>query len=121
MYYDDDGPGSSGCLSGALIVAAAILALGGIFYFTVNRATATLNPFENARRLNPLAPQPTVVKIDRPAVIREIKALNRLETTSMAIEKVITAGQEGNALYNMLFGDKLLLIAHGQVIAGFDL
>ena len=121
MYYDDDIPRSNGCISGALIIAAAILALGGIFYFTVNRAADTLNPFDGARRLNPLAPQPTVVRVDRPAVIKEIKALSRLETAGYTIEKVIEAGQEGSAIYNLLVGDTILLIANGQVIAGFDL
>ncbi|MDQ5854697.1 MAG: DUF4230 domain-containing protein [Chloroflexota bacterium] len=119
MYYDDDRP-RSGCVPGALIIAAALLALGGIFYFGINRAAGAINPFDG-RRLNPLAAQPTAISIDRPAVVRQIKALNRLETTTFVMEKVIAAGQEGNPLYNLLFGDKLLLIAHGQVIAGFDL
>jgi hypothetical protein len=122
MYYDDDRPASNGCVSAALIIAAALLALGGIFYFTLNRAAdKVVNPFSNVRTLNPLAPQPTVIKVDRPAVIRQIKALNRLESTSYSVEKVIEAGQAGGALYNLLVGDKILLIAHGDVIAGFDL
>ena len=121
MYYDDDLPRSGGCVPGALIIAVAILALGGIFYFGVNRAADAVNPFDDGRNLNPLAAQPTTINIDRPAVIREIKALNRLEATRMTAEKVIQAGQGGNALYNLLAGDQILLIAHGQVIAGFDL
>lgn len=55
------------------------------------------------------------------AVVKEIIALNRLETASFSIEKIIEAGTAGNSLQNILFGDKILLIAHGQVIAGFDL
>ncbi len=124
MYYDDDEGGSNGCVRGALIIAAALLVLGGMFLFGLNRAADSLNPFDGDRglaALNPLAPQPTTINIDRPAVIRQIKALNRLETSSASIEKVIEAGQEGNPLYNLLVGDRILLIAHGQVIAGFDL
>lgn len=124
MYYDDDEGGSNGCVRGALIIAAALLVLGGMFLFGLNRAADSLNPFNdggNLGALNPLAPQPTIINIDRPAVIRQIKALNRLETSSASIEKVIEAGQEGNPLYNLLVGDRILLIAHGQVIAGFDL
>jgi hypothetical protein len=125
MYYDDDvGERSSGCVRAALIIAAALLALGGIVYFGFNRAANSIalnNPFNNASKLNPLAPQPTTINIDRPAVIREIRGSNRLETATASIDKVIEAGQEGNALYNLLTGDKLLLVAHGQVIAGFDL
>ena len=122
MYYDDDHrAGPSGCVPGALIIAVAILALGAIFFFSVNRAADAINPFNDGRSLNPLAPQPTAIKVDRPAVIREIKALNRLEATTAYIEKVIEAGQGGNALYNLLVGDKILLIASGEVVAGFDL
>lgn len=58
---------------------------------------------------------------DQTAVVQQIVALNRLETASFNIEKIIEAGSAGNLLQNILFGDKILLIAHGQVIAGFDL
>ncbi len=58
---------------------------------------------------------------DQSAVVHEITSLNRIETASFNIEKIIEAGSAGNLLQNILFGDRILLIAHGQVIAGFDL
>lgn len=61
------------------------------------------------------------INTEQTAVVKEIVALNRLETASFNIEKIIEAGSAGNSLQNILFGDKILLIAHGQVIAGFDL
>jgi hypothetical protein len=62
------------------------------------------------------------INLSRPAVIRQIRSLARLETAQFTIEKVIDASSsETNALQRFLFGDKILLIAHGQVIAGFDL
>lgn len=54
-------------------------------------------------------------------VIKELRALHRLETASFTIEKVIDAGTNGNQFQQFLFGDRILLIAHGEVIAGFDL
>lgn len=54
-------------------------------------------------------------------VIKELRELNRLETASFTIEKVIDAGTNGNRFQQILFGDRILLIAHGEVIAGFDL
>lgn len=54
-------------------------------------------------------------------VIKELRSLNRLETASFTIEKVIDAGTNGNQFQQFLFGDRILLIAHGEVIAGFDL
>lgn len=122
-YYDDDPPAASGCLRGAVIIAIALVVLGGLFYFGANRAASQLNPFNNvnAGALNPLAAAPTAVTVDRPAVIRQIQALNRLEATTYLTEQVITAEQGGNAFYNFFRGDKLLLVASGEVIAGFDL
>lgn len=62
------------------------------------------------------------VDTSRTAVIKEIRSLNRLETAQFTIDKVIEAGSDqDNAFSQILFGDKLLLIAHGQIIAGVDL
>ncbi|HRN96314.1 MAG TPA: DUF4230 domain-containing protein [Candidatus Levybacteria bacterium] len=55
------------------------------------------------------------------AVVKEMRALNRLETAQFTIEKVIDAGTSGNEFQNLLFGDQLLFIAHGEVVGGFDL
>ena len=61
------------------------------------------------------------INTNRAAVIKEIRNLQRIETASFTIEKVIDGGTSGNTFEQLLFGDKILLIAHGQVIAGFDL
>jgi hypothetical protein len=53
-------------------------------------------------------------------VIHEVRALARLESAQYTIEKVITA-ETGQGTLGALFGDRLLLVAHGQVIAGVDL
>ena len=44
----------------------------------------------------------------------------RLETIQYTVEKVITA-ELNQGVFGPLFGDKLLLVAHGLVIAGIDL
>jgi hypothetical protein len=53
-------------------------------------------------------------------VIKQLQSLSRLETAQYTIEKVIDAGKSGNQFQQLLFGDKILLIAQGEVIAGFD-
>ncbi|MBI4080663.1 MAG: DUF4230 domain-containing protein [Candidatus Levybacteria bacterium] len=65
-------------------------------------------------------PDSLKVRTSKTTVIKEIRALNRLETASFTIEKVIDAGTSGGRLKQLLFGDRILLIAHGEVIAGFD-
>jgi len=68
-----------------------------------------------------LFPQPTpTIYPSAATVIEGVQALSRLETASYQIEKVITA-ESGQGALGFLFGDKLLLIAHGEVIAGVDL
>lgn len=87
---------------------------------TVSNITA---PFTGGMPSLPVliaSPTPTI-RLNAAAVIRRIQELNRLETTSYTVEKVIETGIEGNAFENFFFGDRLLLIAHGRVIAGIDL
>lgn len=62
------------------------------------------------------------IDVSRTAVVKQLRALNRYETSSFSIEKIIEAraGQE-SGLSQILFGDKILLIAYGEVIGGFDL
>jgi len=62
---------------------------------------------------------PTVLP-DPITVIHEIRTLARLETIQYTLEKVITV-EEGQGDLAFLFGDKLLFVGHGRVIAGVDL
>lgn len=55
------------------------------------------------------------------SVITQLRTLNRFETSAYSIEKIIEAGDEGNRFEQVLFGDRILLVANGEVIAGFDL
>ncbi len=64
-------------------------------------------------------PTPTVYA-DPVTVIREVRTLSRLETAQYTVEKVITA-ETGQGALAALFGDRLIFVAHGQVIAGVDL
>ncbi len=67
-----------------------------------------------------LHPTPTIVP-DPITIVHQVQQLARLETVQYTVEKVVTAeaGQEG--LWGALFGDRLLFVAHGVVIAGVDL
>jgi hypothetical protein len=88
----------------------AILAIMGLFY-VFNLLNGLINKSS------------TSVDISRTAVIREIKSLNRLETAQFSIDKVIEAGtdKDDNTFSQILYGDRLLLIAHGTIIGGVDL
>ncbi|MDX9991314.1 MAG: DUF4230 domain-containing protein [Anaerolineales bacterium] len=68
---------------------------------------------------NLMNPTPTIIP-DPVTYISEIRALARLETIQYSVEKVITA-EIGQGNFGFLFGDKLLFVAHGIVIAGIDM
>lgn len=64
---------------------------------------------------------PTVtINTAQPAVIDQIRALSKLETVHYQLEKVVT-GKSSGPLPDFLTSDKILLVAHGEVVAGIDL
>src|SRR5260221_2504983 len=64
-------------------------------------------------------PTPTIYP-DPVTVVKEVRSLSRLETAQYTIERVITA-ETGQGALAALFGDRLIFVAHGRVIAGVDL
>lgn len=90
-----------------------------------NKITQTMQPFQQANdQLNTqvsqlLHPTPTVIP-DPVTIINEVRAVAKLETIHYTVEKVITAEMNQGVL-GPLFGDRLLFVAHGYVIAGIDM
>lgn len=68
---------------------------------------------------NLLNPTPTIIP-DPVTYINEVRALARLETIQYSVEKVIT-GETGGGTFQALFGDRILFVGHGTVIAGIDM
>lgn len=65
--------------------------------------------------------RPTVFDTSVPAVVQKIQRLNRLETVVYSIDTVVEGTKSGTVLPDLLVGDRLLLVVHGQSIAGIDL
>lgn len=68
---------------------------------------------------NVLHPTPTIIP-DPITIVHQVRSLARLETIQYTVEKIITA-ESGQGPFGFLFGDRLLFVAHGTVIAGVDL
>lgn len=69
-------------------------------------------------------PVESVVKVEHegPTVIRDLRALARLETTAMHVEKIIDVKDHQTRLHGMVDAeDSLLFVATGEVILGVDL
>jgi hypothetical protein len=62
-----------------------------------------------------------IISDQGPAVIASIQRLQRLETVNYSMDKIVEGTRESEYLPDFLAGDRLLLVVHGQVIAGVDL
>ena len=56
-----------------------------------------------------------------PAVVQKIQRLQRLETVIYSLDAVVEGNKSSLVLPDLLAGDRLLLIVHGQSVAGIDL
>jgi hypothetical protein len=109
-----------------LVIIVALL-IFSLFTIWVIRDTTlkVVSPLTNASQslstqvAAVLHPTPTILP-DPVTIIHEVRSLARLETISYSVEKVIRA-ENGQVAFNFLFGDKLIFVAHGYVIAGIDL
>jgi hypothetical protein len=63
----------------------------------------------------------SVIHVDQPTVVRQIQQLQRLETVRYSMEKIISGERDSPYLPKFLVSDRLLLVVHGEVIAGVDL
>jgi len=105
-----------------LLILLALVVGGSALVGTIRRLTQPLEETERALQEQfeeIVNPTPTIIP-DPVTIIHEVRGLSRLETASYSVEKVITA-ESGQGPFAFLFGDRLILVAHGQVIAGVDL
>jgi hypothetical protein len=59
--------------------------------------------------------------ISQPTVIASIQRLARLESVVYTMDKVVEGDRSSQYLPDVLTGDKLLMVVHGQAVAGVDL
>jgi hypothetical protein len=65
--------------------------------------------------------RPTTFDTSVPAVVQKIQRLARLETVVYSIDTVVEGSKSSAVLPDLLAGDRILLVVHGQSIAGIDL
>ena len=111
-----------------LILVVIAVAAYMIIQTVRDSAQAATQPFQSLSEQNQamqtqvanfLNPTPTIIP-DPITYIEEIRSLARLETIQYSVEKVIT-GETGGGTLQFAFGDKLLFVGHGIVIAGIDM
>jgi hypothetical protein len=60
------------------------------------------------------------IDVSQPTVVDRIQRLQRLETVIYTMDKIVTGAKENPLLPNFLAGDRLLMLVHGEVVAGID-
>jgi hypothetical protein len=60
------------------------------------------------------------IDVSQPTVVDRIQKLQRLETVVYTMDKLVTGAKENPIFPDFLAGDKLLLLVHGEAVAGID-
>ncbi len=60
------------------------------------------------------------IDVSQPTVVNRIQRLQRLETVVYTMDKLVTGAKDNPLLPDFLTGDRLLMIVHGEVVAGID-
>lgn len=94
-------------------IAIGILLLAGIALVARGEAWDRFAGFMTGRS--------TRIDVSAPAVVDRIRQLSRLETVEFSLDKIVEDERQSAYLPNFLAGEKLLMIAHGEVTAGVDL
>ena len=61
------------------------------------------------------------INVSQPAVVRQIQQLERLETVAYTMEKLVWGERDNPYIPKFLISDRLVLVVHGEVVAGVDL
>jgi len=109
-----------------ILMIVAMIAMPFILFENIRQTTnRVIDPVEDINQQlrtqvsELMHPTPTILP-DPVTIIHEMRSLSRLETIQYSVEKIITA-EIGQDEFKFLFGDRLIFVAHGNVIAGIDL
>src|SRR6202042_1895028 len=106
-------PRFTGILGVLLGILLAIAVIGGAVWLTTGVGLLHLLGLFRAGQ--------TSINVSQPTVVRQIQQLQRLETVTYTMDKIISGERDNPYLPKFLAGDRLLLVVHGQVIGGVDL
>lgn len=89
------------------------IAVGALSVLVIARQSSSYSPGHWLGRS-------TQLDVSQPAVVNRIQQLQRLETVVYTMDKIVSGEKENAILPNFLAGDRLLMVVHGEVIAGVD-
>ncbi len=98
-----------------LIVGASLLGLFGFVLLSRNSGPALLS-----RAWSAVTGRTLSIDVSQPTVVNRIQQLQRLETVVYTMDKIVSGAKENPIFPDFLAGDRLLLLVHGEVVAGID-
>jgi hypothetical protein len=116
--YSSYGSRRNGSSTGTLlaVLISLLLGAGALAVFLRHATTGILGRVATA-----ITGRTTTFDTSVPAVVQRIQRLSRLETVVYSIDTVVEGSKSSAVLPDLLAGDRLLLVVHGQSIAGIDL
>jgi len=99
-----------------LIIFSLLLGAAAVVLF-VRQATSGIP----GRLASLITGRSTTYDVSVPIVVQKIQRLNRLETVVYSLDTIVEGAHSSPVLPDLLAGDRLILIVHGQSVAGIDL
>jgi hypothetical protein len=99
---------------GLLLGVIGVGAIGGLL-LSRNSGRALLSHLWSA-----MTGRTLTIDVSQPTVVDRIQRLQRLETVIYTMDKIVSGAKENPVLPNFLAGDRLLMLVHGEVVAGID-
>src|ERR1700690_2472246 len=98
-----------------LILGAVLLGAIGFLMLSRNSGQALLS-----RAWSAMTGRTLSIDVSQPTVVDRIQQLQRLETVVYTMDKIVSGAKENPIFPDFLAGDRLLLLVHGEVVAGID-
>lgn len=99
--------------------AAMIALVVGVGALLIGVSARTQRPLWT-RLFSALMGRTLTLGVSQPTVVNRIQQLQRLETVVYTMDKIVTGEKSNPILPDFLAGDRLLLMVHGDVVAGID-
>jgi hypothetical protein len=94
-----------------------IALLGGFGFVLLSRSSG---PALLSRVWSAMTGRTLSIDVSQPTVVDRIQQLQRLETVVYTMDKVVSGAKDNPIFPDFLAGDRLLLLVHGEVVAGID-
>jgi hypothetical protein len=102
-------------LFAGLLLGALLLSSIGFLILSRNSGPALLS-----RVWSTVTGRTLSIDVSQPTVVSRIQQLQRLETVVYTMDKIVSGAKENPIFPDFLAGDRLLLLVHGEVVAGLD-